>query len=494
MPHLSLRTSRRVEGLKDSDYDHEISLLDQETGQATSPAPLSTDRQESAGPGGTQQTSTEGTPPFQEEGVGVREGRGVSAGFPSSPVDNADDAVSRPAEGTGQTRDAQVVQGHDEQRLDPQETAQKGPPIEIQGPTPLDRTETQEANGTVQYPRPRKPEEQESAIDILWENERGCFLCGTALFSSAALGNLDPSPWMNQYHKTSPTNIRTAQVPDPSWEWVWPEWRINLEEGVAVDEFGWEYSFMFHRKFSWHGPKWWNSFVRRRAWIRKRVKKKAEDVPSDPHMLHTDYFDIAPARSRSRSRSRSPSTVTRPASNASWQSRASVYSKAGGSAVSKGESQPEKRPDIQDIDMLLMVLRGARIDREKIEAVENYLENAQDGLERLEPEMHHIMGVFVFQASRRLLLGRLTQVHDEMGKLEEQDETGGLRVKRERLDAAIKHADEEVKRLSYWSDIKGMAEGGESQGAVEMREGWGRDWEGLDQSGPGHVVDSGKLP
>jgi hypothetical protein len=36
-----IRTSRRVTGLKDSDYDHEISLVDHDT--AASPRPLSTE-------------------------------------------------------------------------------------------------------------------------------------------------------------------------------------------------------------------------------------------------------------------------------------------------------------------------------------------------------------------------------------------------------------------------------------------------------------------
>jgi hypothetical protein len=43
---------------------------------------------------------------------------------------------------------------------------------------------------------PAKPQaERETAIDILYENERGGFLCGKPLFSSAALGTLDPPAW-----------------------------------------------------------------------------------------------------------------------------------------------------------------------------------------------------------------------------------------------------------------------------------------------------------
>jgi hypothetical protein len=53
------------------------------------------------------------------------------------------------------------------------------------------------------------------------------------------------------------------------------------------------------------------------------------------------------------------------------------------------------------------------------------------------------------------------------------------------LAAAVEHADEEVRRLEYWSDVKGMAEKGESTGAVDQKQGW-KDpaWRGADKSGP----------
>lgn len=350
------------------------------------------------------------------------------------------------------------------------------------GPTPFER-DTPATNGTPQRPK-SKHDDRETAVDILWENERGCFVCGAALFSGAALGNLDPSPWTNQFHKTSPTNITTAQVPDPSWEWAWPDWRINREEGVAMDEFGWEYSFMFSKKFSWHGPKWWNSFVRRRAWIRKRIKKKDEDLPSDPHMLNTDYFNITPARTRS-------SSVL--SARASVADGGSINSKLSIGQLSKGESVIEEKPDIEDVWMLLMVLRAARIDREKIEAVENYLEHARDGLEELQDHMHDIMSLFVFQASRRILLSRLTQVYDELGNLETADTDETVKEKRRHLGAAIKHADEEVKRLSYWSDVKKVTQEGTSRGALDESSGLPEELQGADQSGPA-PTNTGKLP
>ncbi|AEO62263.1 uncharacterized protein THITE_2106239 [Thermothielavioides terrestris NRRL 8126] len=315
-----------------------------------------------------------------------------------------------------------------------------------------------------------RPQSPEPTIDILYENQRGCFLCGMALFSSRALGNLDPPAWTNYAHKPSPTDIQTAQVPDPSWEWAWPEWRINHDEGV--DEDGWEYSFAFSKKFSWHKARWWNSFVRRRAWIRKRVKKNTGYLAQDPHMLTPEYFTVRP--SSEAVRHRSPSRASSP--------RGSRLS------TSTANGEGAEQPVIKQADELLRVLRLSRIDREKIEAVENYLENAQDDLEGLQTIMHEIMALFVFQASRRVLLSRLTEVYDkeaaaEQGQVAAGDASRERRVRN--LDAAVKHADEEVRRLEYWSDVKGMAGEGESKGAVDLKQGWDDvAWQGVDKSGP----------
>ena len=328
-------------------------------------------------------------------------------------------------------------------------------------------------------PKPRpKPKTPESAIDILYENERGGFLCGIPLFSSMALGNLDPPAWTNFAHKPSPTDIRTAQVPDPSWEWAWPEWKINHDDGV--DEDGWEYSFMFSKKFSWHKARWWNSFVRRRAWIRKRVKKNTGYLPQDPGMLNLEYFTVRASSELDRSPSREGAASKR-------ASRIST-------STANGADQP--MPDIEFVDDLLQVLRTSRIDREKIEALDNYLEHAADDLAGLQNVMHDIMSLFVFQASRRVLLTRLTDVYDKTVASRDKrrktkpaasdaaSATDNLEKRVENLAAAVQHADEEVKRLEYWSDVRGMVEEGDTKGAVDESQGWDSDWQGLDRSGP----------
>ncbi|KAK1511944.1 meiotically up-regulated 65 protein [Colletotrichum tamarilloi] len=462
----SFRSSRRATGLKDSDYDHEISLVNHDNRGSPSTESLSRPPRASTGSQLLRDEDTTGS--HDAEPNGDR----------STEHDTDQDASRSGRLVEPEQSHLSKAAGHrSAPTLEPQTTtATTAPSIEVEEPTPMEGT--MPGRSSSQRRRPATAD-RETAIDVLWENERGFFVCRVALFSGKALGNLDPSPWTNQFHKTSPTTIKTAQVPDPSWEWAWPEWKIHREEGVAMDEFGWEYSFMFSKRYSWHGPKWWNSFVRRRCWVRKRIKKKPEDISEDPHMLNSDYFTVTPAnhsRSSSVARSRRESV-----------SKASVQT-----------SVTEEKQDIEDVWTLMAVLRGSRIDREKIEAFENYLAHAKDNLEHLQEEMHDVMGIFVFQASRRLLLSRLTQIYDEAvaadeEKHEDADKAKEREERRKHLAAAIKHADEEVKRLSYWSDVKRLAENGEAKHAVAEDEGWNKGWEGVDQSGPAQP-NSGALP
>ncbi|KAL2143725.1 hypothetical protein VTI28DRAFT_10089 [Corynascus sepedonium] len=416
------RSSRRVPPLKDSDFDHEIHLVDKDGDEASF-------EPSSAGPSSQRDSVT-----------------------PSA-------AVPQVVEGGG---------GPDGEARGQEEGGQ--PSVVVEEPTP----QVEAAGGptaSAKTPHVRgKPKTPESEIDILYENQRGGFLCGIPLFSSKALGNLDPPAWTNFAHKPSPTDIHTAQVPDPSWEWAWPEWRINYDEGV--DEDGWTYSFAFSKKFSWHKARWWNSFVRRRAWIRKRIKKEGGYSAQDAQMLNPDYFTVRPSSETARDRSPSRASTVR-------GSTASILSAANGEGA--------ESPAIEHAEELLRVLRVSRIDREKIEAVDNYLANAKEDLQGLQTIMHEIMSLFVFQASRRVLLGKLTGVYDKA--VAEQKEAKGtsspdLDRKVENLAAAVKHADEEVKRLEYWSDVKRIAEEGESQGAVDQKQGWDSTWQGVDRSGP----------
>ncbi|RGP62251.1 meiotically up-regulated 65 [Fusarium longipes] len=455
---LKVKSLRRPAGLKPTDYDHEIALVDHDAA-ATPTGLLGTEEEENQE---NQEQNRNGQNGEQQDNSNKKPD-GISAnGHDDSHTEDGNEThpPSNHADG--------------EQDLPPQAR----PSIEVQGQQELSRHISNPSNLPIEptpdafhgdHPlvKPTKPRvKRETAIDILYENERGGFLCGIPLFSSQALGGLDPPAWTNGYHKASPSNIHNAQVPDPTWEWAWPEWRINHQDGV--DEHGWEYSFHFSKKFSWHSGKWWNSFVRRRAWTRKRIRKRDEDVSADPHMLNTDYFTIQSAAHKARS------------SHASMTS--SRLSQSSVSQISAGDADEVIISDIDNVQDLMHALREARIDREKLDAVNNYMEHAED-LQNLQHEMHEIMSLFVFQQSRRILLSRLMEIHDETTAQVKKTNTTELRERNQALKDAIHHADEEVRKLAYWSDVKQMAESGETQDAVKGDKGWDASWEGVDQSG-----------
>jgi ATP-dependent Lon protease len=156
--------------------------------------------------------------------------------------------------------------------------------------------------------------------------------------------------------------------------------------------------------------------------------------------------------------------------------------------------------DIEDITSLMHILRCCRIDREKMEAVENFIEHGEEELYHLRERMHDIMRMFIFQASRRLLLAHLLKIFNEALDAREQDreakkeEDPRKLQKLDHLAEAVKHADEEVKKLEFWSDIKVIAESGATKGAVDEAQGWGEKWTGLDRSGPEDVISNRTLP
>ncbi|KAK2625309.1 hypothetical protein QTJ16_005678 [Diplocarpon rosae] len=447
-------SSRRPAPLSDKDYDHEINLIDH-----TRPESPDIARSRSAG------------------------GRTLSPGISDSSSRTCDDGRLRKHATPRKLRQELTKRRYSKYQ---DRRLEQGPAdIGSEHDTTLgtdEQGEEEEGDGgdRGRAGEIRKvPKEAESAIDILYENQRGGFLCGMPLFSSRALGNLDPSPWTNSAQKTSATNTTNAQVPDPSWVWAWPEWHVNMEDNV--DEEGWEYSFMFSKRFSWHKKTWWNSYVRRRAWIRKRVKQNMGYRASEGHMLNPDYFTIHPADERNRSQSRT-----------SGKSLTNRYSTA---TLSRREIEEGiDIEDIRDIGSLMKALKLARIDREKTEAVESFIRYGGDDLYYLRDHMHDIMGMFIFQASRRLLLSHLLKIFNEAS---ETDETGANSVDKRRLEnlqAAVKHAEEEVKSLEFWSDVKDMAEKGEIKGAVDESQGWDQRWAGLDHSGPTDVISEQKLP
>ncbi len=213
---------------------------------------------------------------------------------------------------------------------------------------------------------------EDAVVDVLYENQRGYFLFGIPLFSQKSLLNLDPSPWVTGEFKASAVDITNAQVPDPSWEWAWRSWYVDMS--LDVDEEGWQYSFSFKSGFSWHGTHpWFHSFVRRRRWLRKRVRHhqdgrldRSRKQASQGHNLNADYFTIHSPSDKGSSKNFESSVLA---------------SKSAAKFGPKDDDEPFE--DIRDIASLMKRLKKAKIDRERIVAVRYFLRYGGDEIRYL---------------------------------------------------------------------------------------------------------------
>lgn len=349
----------------------------------------------------------------------------------------------------------------------------------LEDSAPIDLAVDQDA-GEVRVPRPQ-PSAPESAIDILWENQRGAWMCGLPVFSSASLLQFDPPAWLNGHGKPSAVDVTNAQTPDPTWQWAWPTWYVDMSQDV--DEEGWQYSFMFRRKASWHGSHpWFHSYVRRRRWIRKRVKTSRHDLPSegrkgkqDAHRLNADYFTIHPAR-----------MLTRTASSIAPSMTLSTLAKQ----AQDEEEQPE---EMDSMAGLLRSLRRANVDREKVGLVMRFLDEGGDDVFSLADEMEHVMSLFMFQYTRRQLLQRMLDKitaaadHREEHEANKKPEDEHEKKKTDSLLHAVRAAEKQVQALEYWSDIRDLVQEGHTLHGAETESGWDGSWTGLDNSGAARV-------
>ncbi|RHZ67555.1 uncharacterized protein CDV56_109585 [Aspergillus thermomutatus] len=245
-----------------------------------------------------------------------------------------------------------------------------------------------------------------SELDILYENQRGWFFFGIPLYSHSSLLNFDPSPWVTHDFRESPVNITNAQLPDPSWEWAWRSWYVDMSGDV--DDQGWQYSFSFSSK-AWHGSHpWFHSFVRRRRWVRLRVKRAAEKTHRGrsgfemAHMLNEDYFTIHSARKQSKA----ASSIA-----ASRQPTSGHLSRA-----TTGVEEEAPLEEIGNIPTLMYALRAAIVDREKIDALKRFIEEGGEELHYLDDKIPEIMSMFVFQNSRWQFLTHLVSVINELSQ------------------------------------------------------------------------------
>lgn len=257
----------------------------------------------------------------------------------------------------------------------------------------------------------RKTNIEDTSIDILYENQRGWFLCGIPLYSSRSLLSIDPPSWQTATFQYSPVNITNAQLPDPSWVWAWRTWYVDMS--YDVDEEGWQYSFNYGQ-WAWHGTHpWFHSFVRRRRWLRKRAKLYPLRAVGDAgnlkqaHLLNEDYFTIHGTRDRIRQ-----SSLDRTAEN-----RSSFLSNA------RSESDSEQDTgEISDVLKLMGALKRARVDREKVWAVRAFVDQGGDELFYLADRIDEIMDNCIYRSSRWQLQSFLLEEYRAAKEQEQKDD------------------------------------------------------------------------
>ena len=291
--------------------------------------------------------------------------------------------------------------------------------------------------------RPRqagKAKNSESIVDILYENQRGLFIFGYPLYSSKSLLNFDPGAWTDAESRDKAVDIRNAQVPDPTWMWSWKRWYVDMSGDV--DEQGWEYSLIFGKTFSWHGTHpWFHSAVRRRRWLRKRVKIQRTTRSADAHDMTLDYFTI---HSRKRDRSRGSSIASKTADRTSRYSGRFVVSEPS-----------EDEGEIDNVVSLLRVMKDASVDRKKIEAFKSFLSHGGDDLQLLPDILPEVWNLLLYQNSRRELSSILEDAQHELMQGKES-QTEGSTSKSADLRAALEIARNNLSQIEFYSDSKAM--------------------------------------
>jgi len=336
---------------------------------------------------------------------------------------------------------------------------------------------------------PKAKQVEDSFIDVLYENQRGSFFCGIPLYSSNSLLNFDPSAWQTANFQDSGVNITNFQLPDPSWSWDWKTWYVDMSHDV--DEEGWEYSFSFNRAYAWHGNHpWLFSFVRRRRWLRKRIKihlhhlgEKSSKKMGQAHMLNEDYFTIHAAK-RDGSRESSADRTT-----------AKFSSLTNGQNSNSDDEQD--LGDIANISALMSALKRARVDREKITVMKTFLNQGGDELFYLANSMPEIMNTFVHQTSRRQLQTHLLQVLDDCTRTQAKEEGKGKEKSKEGSDSDIEARKPKIDNMlktihaagvhvndaDYWSDLRARATSSETDPTNETH--------ALDATEPAAVSEAG---
>ncbi|KAJ5141424.1 hypothetical protein N7526_002419 [Penicillium atrosanguineum] len=308
----------------------------------------------------------------------------------------------------------------------------------------LSHTDTSQSGALNQQTTNTKGSRTRSELDVLYENQRGSFFFGIPLYSHSSLLNFDPGAWMTQDKRDSAVNITNAQLPDPSWEWAWKAWYVDMSGDV--DEQGWQYAFSFSSS-QWHGTHpWLHSFVRRRRWVRLRnkvvEKHRGRSGYERSHMLNEDYFTIHSSKVTSRA-----------------QSVAGLSRVESGflSRVSTKTDEQVQSEEVVDIPSLMHELKLASIDRERIEALKKFVQNGGEELYYLNDRIPEIMSMFLFQTSRwqfvTYLVGIIQQLSKEITECD--DNADQAQRKKDNLVRAAESARSHIIGPEVFTDNQG---------------------------------------
>lgn len=131
--------------------------------------------------------------------------------------------------------------------------------------------------------------DQDETWDYQIESQRGWVLLGYPFFTPKLLLAMDPHEFSARDGSPLGTTLYNVNLPDDTWEWVWPKWYVDMANDV--DDQGWLYSWRFRSK-DWKGyPRPGRSFVRQRQWRRLRRKKPEFKTDCQRHMSNDEVCE-----------------------------------------------------------------------------------------------------------------------------------------------------------------------------------------------------------
>jgi len=123
-------------------------------------------------------------------------------------------------------------------------------------------------------------------------------------------------------------------------------------------------------------------------------------------------------------------------------------------ATRQEDTEADLPPDrVRDILTLMNKLRNSTVDRERIDAIKQFIDEGGEELFHLPEQIPEIMSVFIFQTSRGQLLDLLLDAIDSIPRSPADEET---KKKRDSFLSAVTAVEDYLNKLEWWIDNKDM--------------------------------------